>query len=88
MICELDGVYMTDRKSAHLHIQRVLSFPEYYGCNLDALYDLLAERGSPVRILIRNWDIAVSNLGGYADMLLNTFREASEENSYVEYEII
>ena len=88
MICEINGAYLTDRKSAHLHIQDVLGFPSYYGRNLDALFGLLVERESPVKIQISNWDIAVANLAGYADMMISTIREAAEENPKVEFEII
>ena len=36
---------MTERNAAHEYLAARLSFPAWYGRNLDALYDLLTERG-------------------------------------------
>ena len=41
----LDGAAFQDKKKAHEIIGRELSFPSYYGGNLDALYDCLTEMG-------------------------------------------
>ena len=38
----LDGELMTDRPTVHDLLSEKLAFPEYYGRNLDALYDLLS----------------------------------------------
>lgn len=39
----LDGSQMTTRETAHDHIAKQLRFPEYYGRNLDALYDCVTD---------------------------------------------
>lgn len=39
----LDGALLCDREKAHEYLQMVLELPEYYGKNLDALYDCLTE---------------------------------------------
>jgi len=41
MTVELDGRLMHDRLSAHEYLKVQLALPDYYGRNLDALYDLL-----------------------------------------------
>ena len=33
-------------KEFHLWLKEVCNFPEYYGCNLDALYDCLSENNN------------------------------------------
>lgn len=38
-----DGMYLCDREKAHEYLQEVLDLPEYYGKNLDALYDCLTD---------------------------------------------
>ena len=37
----LDGAKMTSRAAAHEHIAAEMAFPEWYGKNLDALWDML-----------------------------------------------
>ena len=39
----LDGEQLCDRETAHSYLQIALELPEYYGKNLDALYDCLTE---------------------------------------------
>ena len=48
----IDGSQMSGRQAAHQHLAERLSFPGYYGRNLDALYDLLSEREGPTRLLV------------------------------------
>lgn len=74
----IDCEEMTDRESAHEHIARVLEFPEYYGHNLDALFDCLTEMGE-CSILFTNLD-ALEMLGDYSAALLAVFEEAEEIN--------
>ena len=38
----------------HEALARGLDFPEWYGHNLDALYDCLSERTSPVSLVVMN----------------------------------
>ena len=39
----LDGEQLCERETAHTYLQTALEVPEYYGKNLDALYDCLTE---------------------------------------------
>lgn len=47
------------KTTVHLHLKRQLGFPDYYGANLSALADCLAEATSPLLISI---DIAPEEL--------------------------
>ena len=51
---DLSGV--SDRKGLHDRIQEALPLPEYYGRNLDALYDALTEFGN-------GWDVRFTVCG-------------------------
>ena len=48
----VDGGLMTSREAAHDLLAARLGLPEYYGRNLDALYDALTERAEPTRLVL------------------------------------
>ena len=84
MTIELDGRRMTDRAALHDYLQEALELPDYYGRNLDALYDLLMEDARPKEILLRCSAKAEAQLGGYGTAFLETLRQAAEENPALE----
>ena len=51
----IDGRRMTTRADAHAELARALDFPDWYGANLDALYDVLTDLEVPVRIDLIDW---------------------------------
>ena len=74
----LDCEEMTDRERTHEYIAEVLEFTDYYGGNLDALFDCLTEMGES-SILFINLD-ALEMLGDYSGALLAVFEEAEQVN--------
>ncbi|MDY9921020.1 MAG: barstar family protein [Synergistota bacterium] len=84
---KLNGSKMKDRETAHLYIKRKLSLPDYYGMNLDALWDLLSTDTSQKKITIKNPEMIIINLGTYGGSLLDTFREAADENQCLDVDI-
>lgn len=75
----LDGAAFQDKKKAHEIISRELSFPSYYGGNLDALYDCLTEMGQ-TKIDLFSCALIRRNLDAYGDRLLQVFSDAAEAN--------
>lgn len=73
----VDGAKMTDRVSAHDHLIAALSLPDYYGRNLDALFDCLTEL-SACTIFLQN-TAQLCNSGTYGQAILDTFRDAAAE---------
>ncbi|MBQ8159385.1 MAG: barstar family protein [Clostridia bacterium] len=51
----LDGREYTSPLDLHMSLKRLLSLPDYYGMNADALHDVLSERTEPVNLYIRNF---------------------------------
>ena len=84
MRIELDCRQMTDRQAAHAYLKQKLSLPEYYGNNLDALFDLLTEREEETALVLLHWQQLDDLLSSYGGVLLDTLREASEENPKLE----
>ena len=51
-VYELDGRRLSDKTEAHVYLQETLPLPEYYGRNLDVLYDVLTEQGEDMLLWI------------------------------------
>ena len=75
----LDGLRMQTRNTAHDHLKEQLGFPEYYGRNLDALYDLLMELPGDTEIRMIHRQAMLENLGSYGEILYETLQQAAEE---------
>ena len=76
----IDGAALPAAEAVHDLFARALTLPAWYGRNLDALYDVLTERGEPLRLLVRNREA----LAEYAEDLLRTLVEAAAENPALE----
>ena len=50
----IDGSRYTTPREMHLALKRMLSLPEYYGLNADALNDCLGECTEPVNLWVLN----------------------------------
>ena len=74
----LDCTRFTDKGIAHAYLKEQFGFPDYYGNNLDALYDCLVEV-SDCRILLQN-PTALSAMGEYGAALLETLQDAARDN--------
>lgn len=76
----LDGHQMLTRKALHEHLKERFNLSEYYGENLDALWDELSERTEPMEILFYNADECVDELGQYGLSLLALLKELDQKN--------
>lgn len=73
----LDAREMTTHSRAHDHLSAQLQLPEYYGRNLDALYDILTERSEPLYITLSNKEF----LDTYGIRIVQTILDAASHNS-------
>lgn len=71
----LDARLMNERIETHMYLKRHLQLPEYYGNNLDALYDCLSEFNRTI-IKIKNCNLA----GDYFDKIYCVMLEAEKTN--------
>ncbi|MFB0918631.1 MAG: barstar family protein [Clostridiaceae bacterium] len=76
----LDGRFMYNKSAAHKYISKKMKFPDYYGENLDALYDMLTEMDIPTRIQVINTKLIIKNLKDYGTSLLDVFRQGAKAN--------
>lgn len=75
--------FMKTREKAHAHIARRLSFPSYYGKNLDALHDLLTERMEDTEIIIKGSERLREAMDGYGARIIKVMLDCEEENSHL-----
>ncbi len=74
---QIDGKSI--KREGHEYLMRILNLPEYYGKNLDALYDCLCVMKCEIQLI--NPD--------YVDKdIIDTFCEASIENEFLKFEIV
>ena len=79
----LDGRLMTGREAVHDLLAEKLNFPSYYGRNLDALYDLLTQQCSDLKITVADISVIRENLGIYATALFSTMEDAAAYNPFL-----
>jgi ribonuclease inhibitor len=81
----LDGYKMTSKSEAHKYIKKTLNFPDYYGENLDALWDLLSTKSKTISIFLLHEKKVYENLGDYGKQLIDVFQEAAISNTHIQF---
>lgn len=76
---------MDSKEMAHLYIIWTLKTPEYYGKNLDALWDILTTYDKPIEIDFINTSDLIANLGDYGKSMIGVFQEAEKENDNIRF---
>lgn len=74
---QLDGNLI--KQKGHDYLMEALDLPDYYGKNLDALYDCLCEM---------ECDIELINAGEVEKDIIDAFQDAAGENDFLKFEII
>ncbi|ASB61741.1 barnase inhibitor [Bacillus sp. A053] len=76
----VDGKDFENKEGLHNALKDNLNFPDYYGKNLDALWDCLTGWIElPQTLVWRNFELSKKFLGSYADDVLEVLQEAQEE---------
>lgn len=71
----IDCKTWSDKAAAHESLKKALEFPDWYGCNADALYDLLTER--PYAITLTNLATAKASMGRDLEVILTVMKDAN-----------
>ncbi|MED0587369.1 barstar family protein [Bacillus subtilis] len=76
----IDGRDFENIEVLHDVLKDKLDFPDYYGRNLDALWDCLTGWVDlPLTLVLINFEFSKKFLGSYADDVLEVLQEAQEE---------
>lgn len=79
----LDGNRLSDAAQVHDYLKESFNFPEYYGKNLDALYDCLTDLDDvEITIILPEED------GAIFQKILRVFKAAKRENTSLHLNIL
>lgn len=82
----LNGDQYRSMEDIQTFLQKALAFPDFYGKNLDALWDCLrSAAGPPIRLIWINFHASQSHLGERANALQLLFTEAQAELKNFEF---
>ncbi|WP_103575124.1 barstar family protein [Campylobacter concisus] len=79
----LDAKKMLKKEKMHEYFAKKFDLPEYYGKNLDALFDCLCEINEPTLIKLKN-----ENALDDGKSLTQLFRDVCSENALVKFELV
>ena len=72
---QIDGKLIKEK--GHDYLMEALDLPDYYGKNLDALYDCLTEMECEIELINAS----------YVDKdIIDTFKDAAGENEFLKFE--
>lgn len=72
-------------KALHIYLAYRLEAPDYYGGNLDALYDVLGEIAEPTRIVLTGRP-ASAEMEAYVPRLERVLADAAQDSDRLEFE--
>lgn len=79
----LDGREIAAIEEVHNRFAQALSLPEWYGRNLDALFDCLTELGEDVTVRLFRRETLEDRLGRRGRALVRLLRRAAAENPHI-----
>lgn len=74
----LNFTAMKTRKELHQYLKEKLGLPDYYGENLDALYDVLTEAKERRAIRVEGLDSCNASTEGYGDKIMRVLKDAEK----------
>ena len=75
----IDCAEIPDKAALHQALAQALRFPEYYGNNLDALYDCLTDIQEDTTVTLLRFDVMGSFRAGFRAVL----EEVEQDNSHL-----
>lgn len=83
----LDCSKMYSVSEIHTQLIKTLPLPEYYGRNLDALWDVLSTFKGPARIILENYNQTPKSTKPYIDTMIKMIKRLSEKRENINLEI-
>lgn len=80
----LDARRLTERKAAHEYLAHKWNAPDYYGHNLDALYDILTETTESTTLLV----MQSARADGEWPLFREVLEAAAQDNAALQLRIL
>lgn len=71
----IDGQRMTSEEAIYIHLNRLFCFPNNFGNNLDALWDVLTEETEATIIHFEYTDALLNTIPEYGKKLIRLFEQ-------------
>lgn len=85
----INGLDFKSEMDVHNYLSKVMNFPEYYGNNLDALWDVLNEVDEPINIKLSNKEDLIKNTDQtFVEGLISVFKDSMDENDNINFKLI
>lgn len=82
----VNGKEFDNPEEVHEYLAKELDFPEYYGGNLSALYDVLTELCDDTRIIVDLSGVEDDSMLDALERMVEVMTDAAGENNYLEVE--
>ena len=79
----LDCTNISDKAELHKALAEGLNFPDWYGNNLDALYDCLTGIADDICIIVEGLETMEEKLGNYALSFRKVMLHAADDNQKI-----
>ncbi|HHX78317.1 MAG TPA: barstar family protein [Acholeplasmataceae bacterium] len=79
----LDGKQVINKQILFLTLKEQINSNEFYGDNLDALWDVLSSTEEEIFVTILHQEDLNNNLGEYAELLIELFHDLKDVNDKV-----
>lgn len=86
-IAIIDGSAITSMTDIHAALAQQLSFPAWYGGNLDALHDCLTDLHEETMVSLVHGEALQDTLGPAYTRLCRVLSDSAEENPYLSVQL-
>lgn len=84
-IVELDGRKMDSIQNTHTYLKESMELPEYYGENLDAMYDVLSDISENTFVFVLNSQQMRKSLGDYSARMEQVWEDLAQSNKHLSF---
>ena len=85
--CIVDGKKIRNKRALHLLLKKDLNLSDYYGNNLDALWDEISSSIREREIIVRNQEDLIENLGEYGKRFMTVLYDLDKSVSNFDFKM-